>query len=280
MGEGKGWISIYRSIQEHWLWQEKPYDKAHAWIDLLLSANHQEAKILIDNTLISLEKGSFFTSELKLANKWGWSKKKVRNFLELLANDNMILKESTKKGTKLSIVNYRAYQTLGNHDGTTEEPQENHQGTIKEPLRNTNNNDNNDNNNNNKNIYCPNSNEFRLASYLFNFIKRNNPDAKEPNLQKWSKQFDYILRIDKRDIEEVKSVIKWCQNDTFWLKNILSSEKLRKQYDRLLVEMKTPKTESNNSPPKGNFNNYDQRKYDFDDLEKKLLGWDNVKEGE
>lgn len=97
MGEGKGWISIYRSIQEHWLWQEKPYDKAHAWIDLLLSANHQEAKILIDNTLISLEKGSFFTSELKLANKWGWSKKKVRNFLELLSNDNMILKESTKR---------------------------------------------------------------------------------------------------------------------------------------------------------------------------------------
>lgn len=273
MGEGKGWISIYRSIQEHWLWQEKPYDKAHAWIDLLLSANHQEAKILIDNTLISLEKGSFFTSELKLANKWGWSKKKVRNFLELLANDNMILKESTKKGTKVSIVNYRVYQTLGNHDGTTEEPQENHQGTIKEPLRNTNNNDNNVNNDN-KNI-CPNSNEFRLASYLFNFIKRNNPNAKEPNLQKWSKQFDYILRIDERDIEEVKSVIKWCQNDTFWLKNILSPEKLRKQYDRLVLEMKTPKAESNNSPTKGNFNNYEQRDYDFDDLEKKLLGWEN-----
>lgn len=27
-------------------------------------------------------------------------------------------------------------------------------------------------------------------------------------------------------------------------------------------------------PAKGNFNNYDQRNYDFDDLEKKLLGWD------
>ena len=28
--------------------------------------------------------------------------------------------------------------------------------------------------------------------------------------------------------------------------------------------------------PKKNFNNFTQIKYDFDDLERKLLGWDNV----
>lgn len=105
-------------------------------------------------------------------------------------------------------------------------------------------------------IYSPNSNEFRLASYLLNFIKRNNPKAKEPDLQKWSKQIDYILRIDKREVEEVKSVIKWCQNDDFWFKNILSPEKLRKHYDQLVLQMGGKKVQNGNDG-ESNKKNYD-----------------------
>jgi len=51
-GEGKGWIRVYRSIQEHWLWQEKPFSKGQAWLDLLLSANHQDSKIIFDSNLV------------------------------------------------------------------------------------------------------------------------------------------------------------------------------------------------------------------------------------
>jgi DNA replication protein DnaD len=282
MGEGKGWISIYRSIQEHWLWQEKPYDKAHAWIDLLLSANHKENKVLLGNELILIEAGSFITSQSKLMSRWGWGNTKVRNFLKLLANDGMI-KCSGENYTLIKIINYEMYQKQTDASQVVPMDSENQQTGDKlvtnrkqtgDKLRaNTNNNDNNDNNDN-KNI-CPNSIEFRLASYLFKYIKRNNEKAKEPNMQKWSKQFDYILRIDKRDIEEVKNVIKWCQNDSFWLKNILSPDKLRKQYDRLLISMKDPKPKEKRQD---NFNDYTQRQYDYDDLERKLLGWD--KEGE
>jgi DNA-binding Lrp family transcriptional regulator len=94
-----------------------------------------------------------------------------------------------------------------------------------------------------ENKFAQDSDEYRLAEYLFKHIKRNNQKAKEPNLQKWAKSFDYILRIDKRDFEEVKTLIKWCQNDTFWYKNILSADSLRKQYDRLVLGMK-----NNNKP--------------------------------
>ncbi len=125
------------------------------------------------------------------------------------------------------------------------------------------------------NNYMSDSNEYRLAAYLFGYIKKNNEKAKEPNLQKWAKQFDYILRIDNRELEEVKQLIKFCQTDSFWYKNILSPEKLRKQYDRLLLGMKDknkrPKQIGNQN--KSTFNNFQQRDYDFDDLEKKLLGW-------
>ena len=88
---------------------------------------------------------------------------------------------------------------------------------------------------------CPNSVEFRLATYLFKHIQKNNQDAKEPNLQSWSKIFNLILRVDKRNPDQVKELIQWSQKDSFWFKVILSPQNLRKQYDRLVLEMsKTP----------------------------------------
>lgn len=148
MGEGKGWISIYRKIQDSWLWQEKPFDRAHAWIDLLLSANHQGKRIVLGNEILQVERGSFVTFELKLMEKWGWSKSKVRSFLKLLEDEQMLVKKSDKKKNTITIVNYDSYQDLK----TTEEPQKDHARTTEEPPKNTNNNDNNINKDNNKEL--------------------------------------------------------------------------------------------------------------------------------
>jgi len=115
------------------------------------------------------------------------------------------------------------------------------------------------------------SDEYRLAIFLWNYIKKNNEKAKEPNLQKWSKQFDSILRLDKREIEDVKKVIVFSQKDEFWYKNILSPDKVRNHFEKLILQMKDPKYEK--SKGKGQFvENCQARDYDFDDLEKKLLG--------
>lgn len=257
MGEGKGWISLYRNIQDHWLWQEKPYDKAHAWMDLLLSANHKDNKVLIGNELVIVKRGSFITSQLKLMEKWGWGKGKLIKFLDLISTDKMIYLYSTKKYTMVTINNYEMYQnqtalkqdvsTDSEEPRTTNGPQTDHKRTMKGPQTDhetyTNNNDNNDNNvnNDNKNKYSSNSNEFRLSQFLFNHIKQNNPKAKKPNLQSWSKQFDYIIRIDGRELEEIQSVIRWCQKDNFWRSNILSPKKLREKYDTLYLQMKGDK---------------------------------------
>jgi len=123
------------------------------------------------------------------------------------------------------------------------------------------------------------SNEYRLSFYLFNFIKKNNEKAKEPNFQSWCKEFDKILRIDKREVEEIKKIIKWCQEDDFWCKNILSPTNLRKHYDKFVLEIKAP-----TFTKKGKTSNDDNlNKRDFDTtLESKLLGEDkgNTKEEE
>jgi hypothetical protein len=76
-----------------------------------------------------------------------------------------------------------------------------------------------------------------LAELLQKEMKANNPKLKEQNLESWANTFRLMMERDGRSFNEIKSMIIWCQHDTFWYKNILSAEKLRKQFDRLTLEM-------------------------------------------
>lgn len=143
----QGWISLHRQLQEHWLWDDKPFSMGQAWIDMLLLANHSENEFLLGNELVRVETGSFITSELKLMERWGWSKTKVRSFLNLLQKQHMIVKNSDRKKTTITIEKYSDFQDLE----TTKKPRKNHRKTTEEPQKDTNNNDNNDNNENNNN---------------------------------------------------------------------------------------------------------------------------------
>jgi len=149
----KGWISIHRKLQSHWLWKDKPFSKGQAWVDLLLSANHEDCKFPLGNQLVDAKKGDVITSELKLMDKWGWSKTKVRSFLSMLEKDSMLVKKTDSKKTTLSLTNYGVWQD----SQTAKEPQKNHLETAKRPLKDTINNSNNTNNSNNSNkgIYTP-----------------------------------------------------------------------------------------------------------------------------
>ena len=86
-----------------------------------------------------------------------------------------------------------------------------------------------------------NSNEYELSKLLFDLIKKRNPNHKEPNLESWAKHIDLMIRIDKRTIEEIRGCINWCQQDSFWQNNILSTAKLRKQFDTLYLKAKGSK---------------------------------------
>lgn len=81
------------------------------------------------------------------------------------------------------------------------------------------------------------SDEIRLSALLFSKIKNRNPKHKEPNFQSWGKHVDLMLRVDKRTPEEIERVICWCQEDLFWQNNVLGTDKLRKQFDRLVLAM-------------------------------------------
>jgi len=140
-----GWIKLHRSLQDHWIYEDKPFNKSMAWIDLLISASHKDIEFLFGNQTVKLTKGSFITSEQKLMKKWGWSKTKVRNFLEFLKKNQMISVKSERNiKTTITIDNYSIYQD----QETNEKPPKNHKKTNEEPPKDPIKNDKNDKKNN------------------------------------------------------------------------------------------------------------------------------------
>ncbi|NFM47870.1 DnaD domain protein [Clostridium botulinum] len=214
-GEGKGWISLYRSIQDHWLWQERPFDKARAWIDLLLLANHKENKILLGNELIAVDKGSFITSQAKLMERWGWGNTKVRNFLNLLKVDNMI-EYSGSKYTLIKINNYEMYQKQTGINPAVPMDSENVQIDSKSTTNreqtdsklraNTNNNDNNDNNDNK---YINNKEEINPMEVYQNNIYPMPGVIEIEGIKDWSNTLGNELVVQAIEIAAKKNVRNW-----------------------------------------------------------------------
>lgn len=106
----EGWIRLHRSIQDHWMWKDEPYDKARAWIDLLMLANWEDKKTSYKGEIIICKRGDVNLSILKLAERWKWSRWKVTEFLKLLEKDGMVKLNATTHRTTITIVNYGVYQ--------------------------------------------------------------------------------------------------------------------------------------------------------------------------
>lgn len=115
MGEddlhNSGWIMVHRKIENSWIYSGKPFDKCHAWLDLLIHTNHSDKKINADGKPYLVKRGQYITSIKILSERWGWSRNKVKRFLDVLEADNMVITERTNRWTSVTVVNYSVYQT-------------------------------------------------------------------------------------------------------------------------------------------------------------------------
>ena len=80
MENNAGWIQLHRSIMDHPDWFAEPFTRAHAWIDLLLLANHKVGYIRKRGILIEVPRGQVGHSEDAIAERWKWSRGKVGDF--------------------------------------------------------------------------------------------------------------------------------------------------------------------------------------------------------
>ncbi|MHC1685004.1 MAG: DnaD domain protein [Clostridiaceae bacterium] len=76
-------------------------------------------------------------------------------------------------------------------------------------------------------------------------------------------------RINKAEFRYIDSILtNWNKDNIRTIEEINLKDTIKKSSN------KTYKKQNGKNTTTGNFNNFEQRTYDFDDLEKKLLGWD------
>lgn len=108
-----GFVALYRSIKNHWVWKASgKKSKFEAWVDLLLLANHDPNKEPVGYDLIELGRGQILTSQDKLSKEWRWDRSAVRGFLHQLHTDRMIDINVTNKFTIITICNYWIYNDV------------------------------------------------------------------------------------------------------------------------------------------------------------------------
>jgi len=115
----RGWIRLHRKLRDHWLWDNKEVkSKFEAWMDLIMMASHEERSVYMKEQLVVIKRGEVCCSLNTFAKRWKWSTGKVRRFISVLKTDTMVVQQTTRVATHLSICNYDTYQGERHADGT------------------------------------------------------------------------------------------------------------------------------------------------------------------
>lgn len=136
-----GWILIHRKLKEHWIWKDPI--KFQWWMDILLTANHSDNKVLISGALVDCKRGQSVKSLESWAKDWRVTRKTVAGFFKLLEKDKMLRQENVKVSTRITVCNYDSYNDLGKIPYTAQgkvptQPRENPLHTNNEGINNDN----------------------------------------------------------------------------------------------------------------------------------------------
>lgn len=126
-----GWIKLYRDITDHWIW--KSQNRFQWWIDILLTVNHADSKVLIRGKLVECKRGQSVMSLETWAKRWNVTKKTVKDFFDLLQKDSMLVYENIQITTRITVCNYGIYQSEVNGQETDSKRPVNGQETVTTP---------------------------------------------------------------------------------------------------------------------------------------------------
>ncbi len=233
-----------RRIQESEIAHRPPHYR-EIWDWLLRMANHKDQKIYGK----TIRRGELHCTidDIREGLHWfvGWRKERYsyddcENAMRWLKKAKMVTAKRTGRGAIVTICNYDHYQNPQNYgygtdngacNGTSTEHVRSEKQECKKERKNI------KRRRNTKEFVCD-APAYVLAKFMWDEMKRRGCEDKEPDLQKWAVHIDYMLRLDKRDPRRVAEVIRWSQKSGFWKRNVRCTEKLRKQWAKLVDDMK------------------------------------------
>lgn len=118
MARDSGYIKLHRKCLENEFFLELPFDRWRAFEYLLLSARYKPTRVVLKGQVVDLEAGQLIVGEGTLGEKWGWSRGKVRRYLQQLEKLKMVQLNGTALGTVITVENYTKYQLDGTADDT------------------------------------------------------------------------------------------------------------------------------------------------------------------
>ena len=79
-----------------------------------------------------------------------------------------------------------------------------------------------------------------ICSTLADLIASNG--SKRPTItEAWKTQARLLIDTDGRTVDDIKSLMRWAQQDTFWKSTVLSMPKFREKYDTLRLQSERDK---------------------------------------
>lgn len=228
----EGWIKLHRALLYSDIFDNEKLLKIFIWC--ILKATHSYHEQIVGRQIVKLNSGEFVFGRKKAANELGYSESTLWSYMQLLESKGTICIKSTNKFSIITVVNWNLYQSSNQLS--------NNKKTIKKQQSDTNKNVNKEN----INIYDETNEIYIIAKEYVELIRKHNPTFNQPDLQLWSHQIDNLIKYQKRNIKDIKDIMKWCQNDSFWKSKTLNIEKLSKHYDQLLIQMNSYKNKEDN----------------------------------
>lgn len=107
----KGWISISRSLEDSWIFEEP--EALKFWMALLMKANWETKTTMFNKRLITVERGQVVFGRKAWSERLKISEKKLRRYLELLIAEGMVGQQTTSRYSMITVLNYDEHQEKG-----------------------------------------------------------------------------------------------------------------------------------------------------------------------
>lgn len=114
----RGVFAVDRGIFEHPIFAPEPFTEREAWLWMIGSAAWKETRTRVGHKVFKLERGQLVFSIRFMAEKWRWTPARVHRFVTRLKNDTMVITQTTRDATHITICNYDKY-AFGRNSGDT-----------------------------------------------------------------------------------------------------------------------------------------------------------------
>ena len=228
-----GYIKLFRTITDNPMWEDEPFTRAQAWIDILFMTNYHDSSFFVRGVEIFVKRGQFAVSEQVLSKKWNFSRTKLRKFLFWLEKKHQIKQQKNNVLSIYTVINYDKYNpentTEKTADQTTERPQKDHRKTYTIKNKNT----------ISKDIGVAGSHGNEDINTVQAYFLKSLGISKEDCPEKQSRQYwNILLRGEKRGVDGVKALIDILAKDEWHKNNTTSSKALFYKLEQIKLRHK------------------------------------------